>query len=508
MSIIKIKNMSFSYEDSNEAIFENISLDIDTSWKLALIGRNGKGKSTLLKIIDGSLPCHGEIYTDDVCKYYPYQMGNEVEKLLCYELISILEPTAEMWKVIVEAEKMNLEEDFLKKRYGEMSPGEQVKLTLAVLFSVEERFLLIDEPTNHLDESTKKIIGKYLSQKRGFILVSHDRKIIDMCADHMLVLNKETISLQRGNFSSWYENKIRKDKFELAENKKIGKEISKLKDNRKKLATWAKANEGTKIGFDPIKEPDRSKDTRSYIGAKTKKINKRVMATDDRILKKISSKESLLKDVEELDEIKIHYLKVLSNEIVRLEGVSISYSNMEEKIIEGFSMCIKEGECIFLTGKNGSGKSSLVKYIINEYYGTLSRKMHCNGNIKFHPNIKISYISQVIEWEDSTVEKYIISHNVDKSLFLAILTKLGVEPDKIRSKSIKDLSDGERKKIQLAISLITPANFYVWDEPLNYLDIYSRMQIENMILKYRPTMLIVDHDESFIKKCATKIVEI
>ena len=506
MSLIKINNLSFSYEDSNEAIFKNISLDLDTTWRLALIGRNGKGKSTLLKILDGSLSCSGEIKVDDVCKYYPYNIEKKCENLFCYELINHLEPTAEVWRVVIEAENLALSEDFLEKKYGEMSSGEQVKFTLALLFSIEKRFLLIDEPTNHLDEPTKKIIGQYLNKKSGFILVSHDREVLDMCVDHILVLNRETITLQKGNFSSWYENKICKDNFELAENKKINKEIKKLQDNRKKIDLWAKRNESTKIGFDPRKEPDRCKDTRAYIGGKTKKLNKRVTALDDRISKKINNKEALLKDIEEVDEIKLNYKKIQTNQLMKLERVNISYDNIEDTIIKDFNLCINEGDCVCIAGKNGSGKSTLIKYILNEYNNLSSNAMWCEGNIKFCPNLQISYISQTMEWNDSTVEEYIRNNDIDKSLFLTLLTKLGIEVNKIISKPVNELSDGEKKKVQIAISLITPANLYIWDEPLNYLDIYSRIQIEKMILKYRPTMLIVDHDDCFIRHCSTKII--
>ena len=147
---------------------------------------------------------------------------------------------------------------------------------LAVLFSGENDFLLIDEPTNHLDKEAREIIKKYLAGKKGFILVSHDRDLLDACIDHVLVLNRVGIEVQTGNFSSWWENKERADRNAKVENEKHLKEIHKLRESVDRAKRWAEKNEGTKIGFDPVKEHDRFLGTRSYIGAKTKKMQSTV----------------------------------------------------------------------------------------------------------------------------------------------------------------------------------------------------------------------------------------
>ena len=133
---------------------------------------------------------------------------------------------------------------FCKWRHGcrqkaELSHGERTKVLLAVLFSGDNDFLLIDEPTNHLDLEAREIVKKYLSAKKGFILVSHDRDLLDACIDHCLVLNRKSIEVQKGNFSSWWENKKRKDQFVMAENDKHKKEIVKLKQAAMRTSEWA-----------------------------------------------------------------------------------------------------------------------------------------------------------------------------------------------------------------------------------------------------------------------------
>lgn len=135
----------------------------------------------------------------------------------------------EQWRVICELDKLGLDAQILYRPFATLSFGERTKVMLAVLFSGENDFLLIDEPTNHLDREAREVVKTYLAGKKGFILVSHDRDFLDACIDHVLVLNRQSIEVQTGNFSGWWENKSRKDAFAQMENEKHKKEISKLK---------------------------------------------------------------------------------------------------------------------------------------------------------------------------------------------------------------------------------------------------------------------------------------
>ena len=121
-------------------------------------------------------------------------------------------------------------------------------MLLALLFTRENHFLLIDEPTNHLDMKTRAVLREYLNTKKGFILVSHDRNFIDGCVDHVLVINRESIEVQQGNFSSWQENKRKQDACELAENERLKKDIKRLTESAKEAGQWADKVESTKIG--------------------------------------------------------------------------------------------------------------------------------------------------------------------------------------------------------------------------------------------------------------------
>ena len=166
-------------------------------------------------------------------------------------------------------EKLGLGGELLYQNFDTLSFGEQTKLQLAILFSGENDFLLLDEPTNHLDQESRETVKEYLKGKKGFILVSHDRDLLDACIDHILVLNKKSIEIQKGNFTSWEENKRRKDEFARRENEKHRRSIGRLREAAGQRKQWAENNENTKIGYDPVKEHDRP--FRAYIGAKTKK---------------------------------------------------------------------------------------------------------------------------------------------------------------------------------------------------------------------------------------------
>ncbi|NCU26328.1 ABC-F family ATP-binding cassette domain-containing protein, partial [Candidatus Nomurabacteria bacterium] len=215
MSQINISNLTFEYDGSYDRIFDNVSFTIDTNWRLGFIGRNGRGKTTFLKLLMGSYEYRGTITANVGFEYFPFDVRDSSPTATTLDIAYKICPYLEQWELERELDLMDFDTDKLFTPYKIMSPGEQTKLMLAVLFLKENRFLLIDEPTNHLDSFSRRIVSDYLKSKKGFILVSHDRNFVDNCVDHILSINRSNIELQQGNFSSWYENKTRQDTFEL-----------------------------------------------------------------------------------------------------------------------------------------------------------------------------------------------------------------------------------------------------------------------------------------------------
>ena len=507
MAQINVSDLTFCYEGSFDNIFENVSFSVDTDWKLGFIGRNGKGKTTFLNLILGKYEYKGSISASTAFDYFPYVTGRADLEKTADELAEGWKPGTESWRILKELPDLNVDAELMYRPFKTLSYGERTKVMLAVLFSGDNDFLLIDEPTNHLDREARETVKAYLSKKKGFILVSHDRDLLDACVDHVLVLNRSSIEVQAGNFSTWWDNKEKADAFAKAENEKHLKEIGKLKAAADRASRWAEKNEGTKIGFDPVKEHDRYMDTRAYIGAKTKKMQSRVKSFEKRIETEIGEKEGLLKDIEDPADLKLMPLSHYKERLVECRDLTLRYEGAKEPVIEGLTFELKRGDRLFLNGENGSGKSSLIKAILSRAGVFDTQGLITEGTLETAPNLVISYIDQDTSHLNGTLKEYADKMGFDYSLLLSLLRKLDLERVQFE-KRIEDYSEGQKKKVLIAGSLLTSAHLYIWDEPLNYIDVFSRMQIESLIKRYNPTMLIVEHDVRFREMIGTKEVKL
>lgn len=522
MSLINISNLTFNYETGYENIFENVSFQIDTDWKLGFIGRNGRGKTTFLNILMGKLEYNGNVSTSVSFDYFPYEINDksntainvikniiapygkwEDEMKYCLELStpeSILQ-YSDLLEIFLyhdgyiidelikkEALKLNVNEDTLARPFNTLSNGEQTKLMISALFLKKNNFLLIDEPTNHLDTQGRKIVSEYISSKKGFILVSHDREFIDGTVDHILSINRNNIEIQKGNFTTWQENKSRQDNFEISENEKLKKDISKLQKTALQKADWSNKIEKSKIGSH---SPDRG-----FIGHKAAKMMKRAKSIEGRCQNAIEEKSTLLKNIENNDALKILTLPYTKERLAEIKSLSINYGNND--LFKDLSFTINSGERIAICGKNGSGKSSILKLLLNQ-------DIPHAGTINKGSNLIISYVPQDTSYLKGTLKDYAISENIDESLFKAILRKLDFSRTQFDN-DISELSGGQKKKVLIAKSLSEHAHLYIWDEPLNFIDILSRIQIEKLIIKHKPTMVFVEHDNTFSKNIATKYI--
>ena len=511
MAQIAVNDLTFTYEGSADAVLENVSFHIDTNWKLGLIGRNGKGKTTLLNLLMGKYEYRGSISTNMRFDYFPYRAEDADLARCAEELARVWKPGVETWQVLVQMNLIGMDPECLYRPFGTLSHGERTRVMLAVLFAAEDEFLLIDEPTNHLDTGAREIVKTYLASKKGFILVSHDRDLLDAVCDHVLVLNRKTIEVQTGNFTSWWENKERRDTFVKAENEKHLKEIVKLKAAADRSARWAEKGENRKIGFDPVKENDRNISTRAYIGAKTKKMQARVKTYEKRVDREIEEKEGLLQDLEKSVDLKLNPLLFHKDILIDARELSLCYEGAENPLFDGMRFQVRRGDRLVLSGENGCGKSSIVKAVLqmvsDQTPHAVSPKLIINGTLDVASGLTISYVNQDTSFLSGAPGQYCEKQGLDESLFFAILRQLDLGREQF-AKRMEDFSEGQKKKVLIAASLLTPAHLYIWDEPLNYIDVFSRMQIEKLILKYQPTMLLVEHDVRFQEKIATNVIRL
>ncbi|MDE7252215.1 MAG: ABC-F type ribosomal protection protein [Acetatifactor sp.] len=487
MSLINIQNLSFGYDGGFENVFENVNLQIDTAWKLGLTGRNGRGKTTLLRLLMGDLEYTGKIVSSVDFEYFPYAPDNSY---LTIDAIHEISPQAEDWQIQRELGFLEAEDELLYRPFDTLSNGEQTKVLIAGMFLRENSFLLIDEPTNHLDTHARDVLASYLKRKEGFILVSHDREFLDSCIDHILAINKMNIEVQKGNFSSWNENRERQEQFEQAQNERLKREINQLEQASKNVSSWSDKTESSKYSTrNSGLRPDRG-----YIGHKSAKLMKRVKTMESRIEKDISEKNKLLQNVDEAPPLKLLPLKYHSSKLITFQNVSLSYDS--KTVFSDISFTVAQGDRIAICGQNGSGKTSLIKLIIDEldyYSGTITRAA----------NLKISYVCQSTDGLFGDLDDYAEKNQVDKTLFKAILRKLDFSRE-LFSRPIESYSQGQKKKVMLARSLSEQAHLYIWDEPLNYIDVLSRIQIEELLKASEATLLFVEHDKRFCEQVATK----
>ncbi len=268
MSLINVLNLTFAYEGSYDNIFENVNFQIDTDWKLGLIGRNGRGKTTFLNLLLGKYEYSGSITAGVGFEYFPYDICDAGPNTI--DVIFSIYPALIHWQLLRELSLLQVSEDVLYRPFETLSNGEKNKILLAALFLKNDRFLLIDEPTNHLDLAARKIVGDYLNSKKGFILVSHDRVFLNNCIDHVLSINKAHIEIQQGNFLSWWANKTNQENFEISENEKLKREIERMSKAAKRTSAWSDRIEKTKFGT----KNSGIKPDKGFIGHKAAKMMK------------------------------------------------------------------------------------------------------------------------------------------------------------------------------------------------------------------------------------------
>lgn len=495
MAQIKVTELSFAYPGSYDNIFEHTSFQIDTDWKLGFIGRNGRGKTTFLKLLMGEYPYEGRIDAPTVFDYFPFsvphpdRLSGEAAEELC--------PEVPRWRLERELAALGLGGEILYRPFDTLSKGEQTKLLLGLLFARDNRFLLIDEPTNHLDAQGRALVSRYLNCKKGFILVSHDRVFLDGCVDHILSLGRADIEVQRGNFSSWWENRQRQDAFELAENERLKKDIRRLRDAAREKAQWSDAAERRKTGVDRMKV-DNVKGWAPLQGAKSKKQMARAKAIERRREAAVEEKEGLLKNLEEVEDLKLVQTPFYTDRLVELRSLAVDYG--EGPLFAPVSLTLRTGDRLALLGPNGSGKSSVLRLICGE-------SVPHEGLCETASRLAISYVPQDASFLSGDLRDFAREREIDESLFKAILRKLDFSRVQFE-KDMADYSAGQKKKVLLAASLCEKAQLHIWDEPMNYVDLYSRMQLEELILRSAPTLLFVEHDRAFCDRVATGTVEL
>ncbi|MFJ8064005.1 ATP-binding cassette domain-containing protein [Psychrobacillus sp. NPDC096426] len=482
---ILIKNMLFKYVSMIQPIFKNVNLNINENWKLGLVGRNGRGKTTFLKILLDELEYEGSIQSTLDFKYFPSYKDMH-EDLTALEVLRKQNPYIDIWQIERELTYMDLSTDILYKKFNILSGGEQTKILLIELFLNENSFPLIDEPTNNLDVNGRKIVGQYLKKKKGFIVISHDESFLNQFVDHILAINKESMDLISGNVDTWKYEKANADMLSEEVNAKLQKEIKRLHDVSKQVSNWG------------LKKENSTKDASARRSAA--KQMKRAKAINKRTEAMIEEKENLIHNFENISELEM-IVEQPRKQILFFRDFSILRNGVP--LFEPINIDIYPNDRFFIGGKNGSGKSTLLNFILG------SEQLDTIGEYRIRLPEHLSILHQKIQKEvDYFSVLSRLSTKEAKEKYWYLLYQLGIERSSFSAKSSKDWSSGEQKKVFLANALLGKNELFIWDEVTNYLDIFVINQLIDAIKKYQPTIIGVDHNEYYVNTISTKKIEL
>lgn len=451
------------------------------------MGRNGRGKTTLFKLLQNKLPYTGTLNVSVPLAYFPQPLGDQT-KLALYclqETGNFLE-----WELKRELRLFKISEDLLWQPFNTLSGGEQTKLMLCALFCQADHFFLLDEPTNHLDLAGRKELVAYLKQKKqGFIIASHDRTFLDQTIDHTLVIERSQVRLENGDLASYEMQKKRRDSHDIQQNAKTRHELKRLKQAALTKENWASQAERQK--------QNNSHADKGFIGRRAAKVMKRASALKSRAEEQIKQKKTQLKNLEVSEPLSLNYRPTHKQVLVEAKDFTLAY---EKPLFSPLNFEVKAGEIVVLKGNNGSGKSSLFQALLKSSKATVSGELSLNTQ-------NISVVRQDFSADRGTLKEFAQKRELDYTLLLTLLKKLGFERHTF-DVLLENMSLGQQKKVQLAASLATPAELYLWDEPLNYLDTYNQDQLLALLQETKPALLVIEHDQNFIDQIADTVVEL
>ena len=504
--MITLSNISVSF--SGEDLFRNASFMVNKGSRIGLVGKNGAGKSTLLKVIFGKESYDNgdfSVAKDVSIGYLPQELNNDtllsvwdeamkgchrVEQIrlqieeINNELVNRTDYESDGYAKLIE--RLNiLQESFnhhdgdklhgkieqilqglgfareeFNKNYQDLSGGWKMRVELAKLLLENPDCLLLDEPTNHLDIDSIQWLEQFLkSYIGGIILISHDRSFLDNLVNKIIeIANKQTYEYS-GNYTKFV--KEREERIEL---------LIRQKENQDK----------------EIEQTEKFIERFRYKSTKARQVQSRVKQ-----LEKLDKIE--LDSVDETN-LSIKFPEAPRSGKVVLKTESLKKSFDDKEVIKGVDLELERGQKIALLGKNGEGKSTLIKLITGEYKGS--------GSIEYGHNVEVAYYAQnqadLLDFNKTVFETIddIAEGEVRKKV-RSLLGSFLFSDDDVEKK-VKVLSGGEKARLALCKMMLSPTNFLILDEPTNHLDIPSKNILKESIKAYSGSVIIVSHDRDFL----------
>ena len=514
MAVLDVQNLTLSFGENT--LFQGVSFDIKEKEKVGLIGCNGAGKTSLFKIITGEYEAtDGNCFISKNAKVgYMEQHTCSENKTVYNELISVFDDLIKIEKELEEIShnltsgvgdmEKNIErQDFLTNVFtrdggltyksltrsaliglgfsesdfdmptSALSGGQKSKLILAKLLLSKADFLLLDEPTNHLDLNALEWLEGFLKDFSGALLiVSHDRYFLDRITNKTIEIENGKCRSYMGNYSVFLKKKEAEQKAIEDKYENDMKEIERIEGIIAQQRQWNREKS--------IKKAESEE-------KRLEKLKAQLVVPDSKV-----------------ERIRFDFTPkfISGEEVLNVSELSKSFGG--KKIFENASFNVRRNERVFLLGENGCGKTTLLKILMKDYSAD-------GGYFKFGANVFTGYFDQVqakLDLSKTVIEEIwssfpAMSETAVRSALAAFLFK-GEEV----FKNLSECSGGERARVALLKLMLGKFNFLLLDEPTNHLDAFSREELENTLLDYSGTMLIVSHDRYFINKLATRILEL
>ena len=514
MAVLDVQNLTLSFGE--KTLFSNVSFDIKEKEKVGLIGCNGAGKTSLFKIITGEYtPDDGACFISKNSRLgYMEQHTCSENKTVWDELVSVFDELAVIEKrleeitvlltngegnqaeLIEEQDRLNtiftrdggltyksmtrsaliglgFDEDDFAMPTAKLSGGQRSKLILAKLLLSKADFLLLDEPTNHLDIKAVEWLEGFLKDFNGAcLIVSHDRYFLDKITTKMVEIENKKCRSYIGNYSEFLVKKAAEQKAIEEKYENDMKEIARLEGIIEQQRQW-----------------NREK-------------NIKTAESKEKVVERI--KAQLVVPDSKVARIRFDFTSkcVSGDDVLSVSNLKKSFG--DKTIFSNISFEVKKGERVFLLGDNGCGKTTLLKVLMKDYAPD-------DGTFKFGSNVLTGYFDQVqakLDLTKTAIEEVWSSFpSMSETSVRSALAAFLFKGDEVY-KNLSDCSGGERARIALLKLMLGKFNFLLLDEPTNHLDAFSREELENTLLDYSGTMLIVSHDRYFINKLSSRILEL
>lgn len=503
-----------------DKIFENITFDVKTKDKIGLIGRNGIGKTTLMKILAGYENYQGgqvnkrkgltigyleqiPNYDDDNTvldvlneafstlndiRLQMEQLEKSFDNLKDDELksainrYSSLHDTYEISGGYNTKEKLSkilkgleISDSMQERLFNQLSGGEKTRVILGKILLEEPELLLLDEPSNHLDIKSVEWLEEYLCSYNGTILmISHDRYFLDRVVTKIIELEPDCAQIYYGSYSKYVAEKELRFLQAMKEYESQQRKIKKMEEQIQRYRIWGEMRDSDKM----------------Y--KRAKELEKRLEKID-RLNKPIVDKKAA--------DFQINNTERTGKEVIKVNSIEKAFGSKKLFNDVNFTLFYKDSLCIL--GENGTGKSTILKIILNETNPD-------SGEVKIGSNVKIGYLPQEISFDKedvSIVDYFSYYYGISLGEARKELAKILFSGDDVY-KHISTLSGGEKSRLKLGMLIYEKVNTLILDEPTNHLDIESREVLEESLINYEGTLLFVSHDRYFVDKIANCIGEI